>query len=290
MRPRAATAGTLLLSVALCGFARCDDPQAFLAPPPPLPAGTWELVWADEFEGPAGQLPDPSRWSFDVGGSGWGNQQLEYDTGDRCENASLDGEGNLAITARKETWQVGAQTWAYTSARINTRGKLEQRYGRIEARIQIPSGQGIWPAFWLLGADFGSVGWPGCGEIDVLEARGQLPQAIYASLHGPGYSGGGAVTTKYYSPDGAGFHEAFHVYAVEWTPSRIAFSVDDVVYRVVQPQQLPAGARWVFDHPFFVILNVAVGGGFVGPPADSTVFPQTMRVDWVRVHEWVPAS
>jgi beta-glucanase (GH16 family) len=288
MGPRTATAGTLLLSAALCGFARCDDPQAYgPPPPPPPPPGAWELVWADEFEGPAGQLPDPSRWSFDVGGSGWGNQQLEYDT-DRSENASLDGDGCLAITARKETWQVGAQTWGYTSARINTRGKLEQRYGRVEARIQIPVGQGIWPAFWLLGADFGSVGWPACGEIDVLEARGQLPQVVLATLHGPGYSGGGSIGTEYRLPGGGGFHEGFHVYAVEWTPARVAFSVDGVGTGVFQPADLPG--RWVFDHPFYLNLNVAVGGSFVGPPNDSTAFPQAMRVDWVRVHEWVPAS
>ncbi len=237
----------------------------------------WTLAWQDEFEGAAGQSPDPARWRFDIG-TDWGNQQLEYDTA-RPQNASLDGAGNLAIIAREENYLESE----YTSARINTRGLFEQARGRFEARIKLPIGQGIWPAFWALGNDFGTVGWPTCGEIDIMEYRGQEPNVILGTIHGPGYSGGNSVGTRYTLP-GANFNDDFHVFAVEWSESRITWFVDDVVYRVLTPADLPAGGRWVFDHPFFMILNVAVGGNFVGPPDESTVFPQTMLVDWVRVY------
>ena len=246
----------------------------------PIPL-EWNLAWQDEFDGPAGQLPDPGRWRFDVG-TDWGNQQLEYDTA-RAQNASLDGAGNLAIIARKENYLEQE----YTSARINTRGLFEQARGRFEARIKLPVGQGIWPAFWALGNDFGTAGWPTCGEIDVMEYRGQEPNVILGTAHGPGYSGGSAVGTRYTLP-GANFNDDFHVFAIEWSESRITWFVDDVIYRVITPADLPAGGRWVFDHPFFVILNVAVGGIFVGPPDESTIFPQTMLVDWVRVYKAEP--
>jgi len=246
----------------------------------PIPL-EWNLAWQDEFDGPAGQLPDPGRWRFDVG-TDWGNQQLEYDTA-RAQNASLDGAGNLAIIARKENYLEQE----YTSARINTRGLFEQARGRFEARIKLPVGQGIWPAFWALGNDFGTAGWPTCGEIDIMEYRGQEPNVILGTVHGPGYSGGSAVGTRYTLP-GANFNDDFHVFAIEWSESRITWFVDDVIYRVITPADLPAGGRWVFDHPFFVILNVAVGGNFVGPPDESTIFPQTMLVDWVRVYKAEP--
>jgi len=241
-----------------------DDPQE------------WQLVWQDEFDGPAGQLPDASRWRFDIG-SGWGNDQLEYDT-DRPSNASLDGAGSLAITARREVYQARN----YTSARINTRGTFEAATGRFEARIRLPKGQGIWPAFWLLGANFDSIGWPDCGEIDIMEYRGQEPNIVHGSLHGPGYSGGSALTRRY-EKSGDGFDADFHVFGVEWSADKIVWTIDDAPYHTITPNQLPPGASWVFDHPFFIILNVAVGGNFVGPPNDTTTFPQTMLVDWVRV-------
>jgi len=241
----------------------------------------WELAWQDEFEGPAGQSPDTARWHHDIG-TDWGNAQLEYDT-KRPVNSSLDGAGNLAIIARRENY-LGCE---YTSARITTRALFEQARGRFEARIKLPVGQGIWPAFWALGNDFGTAGWPNCGEIDIMEYRGQEPNIILGSIHGPGYSGGNSVTTRYTLP-GANFNDDFHVFAIEWSENRIAWFVDDVTYRVVTPSELPAGGRWVFDHPFFMILNVAVGGNFVGPPDESTVFPQTMLVDWVRVYKAEP--
>ncbi len=239
--------------------------------------GAQTLVWADEFEGPAGQSPDPSRWRFDIG-TDWGNAQLEFDT-DRPENVSLDGNGHLAITARQESYQ-GED---YTAARINTRGLFQQERGRFEARVRLPVGQGIWPAFWLLGGNFGTVGWPECGEIDILEFRGQEPRIVHGSLHGPGYSGGSAVTGHYTLPEGS-LADDFHVFAVEWTAERITWLIDGTPYQNFTAADLPAGSRWVFDHPFFIILNVAVGGHFVGPPDTSTSFPQTMLVDWVRVY------
>lgn len=237
------------------------------------------LTWQDEFDGPAGQLPNESRWRYDVGGSGWGNNQLEYDTA-RPENVSLDGAGHLAIVARRENYQ-GRE---YTSARINTAGLFDQQDGRFEARIRMPVGQGIWPAFWLLGSNFSTVDWPACGEIDIMECRGQEPRVIYGSLHGPGYSGGNAISRAFALGSNKSFGDDFHIFAVEWDSDRITFSVDDTPYQSVTLRDIPAGGRWVFDHPFFIILNVAVGGNFLGPPDAGTVFPQTMLVDWVRVY------
>ncbi|NNE10145.1 MAG: glycoside hydrolase family 16 protein, partial [Gemmatimonadetes bacterium] len=151
----------------------------------------WILVWEDEFEGPAGQSPDPEKWNFDIG-TGWGNNQLEYDT-DSPDNVSLDGEGNLAIVAREEEF-LGSQ---YTSGRITTKGLFEKTRGRFEARIKLPVGQGIWPAFWLLGSNIDTVGWPECGEIDIMEYLGHEPRKVHGSIHGPGYSGGNPVTSSY---------------------------------------------------------------------------------------------
>ena len=240
------------------------------------------LVWQDEFEGPAGQLPDSLKWQFDVGGWGWGNNQLEYDT-DRPENCSLDGDGHLAIVARQEYYQGRS----YTSARINTNGRFQATRGRFEARLRLPVGQGLWPAFWMLGSNFGTVGWPACGEIDIMEYRGQQPYVVHGSLHGPGYSGGEALTSSY-TRRGAGFDRDFHVFTVDWDEAGITWKVDGIRYRTVTPDDLPPGTDWVFDHPFFLILNVAVGGNYVGPPDETTRFPQTMLVDWVRVYQAAP--
>ena len=248
----------------------------------------WNLVWSDEFDGPAGTSPDPAYWEYDTGGSGWGNDELQFYTA-RPENVSLDGDGFLAITARKEEYQGRA----YTSARINTRGKFEQGLGRWEARIRVPSGMGIWPAFWLLGASFPQVGWPACGEIDIMEVRGQAPGVVNGTLHATGYSGGSSLTeqiTCQVAPACASppctplcpFSEDFHVYAVEVEANRIRFEVDGAVYHEVRQELLPRGTSWPFSAPFFPILNVAVGGGYVGAPDVTTVFPQTMLVDYVR--------
>lgn len=251
----------------------------------------YKLVWEDQFDGPAGSPPDPLYWDYDVGGGGWGNNQLEFDTA-RPENASLDGHGFLAITARKESYQGRS----YTSARIHTRGKFEQALGRWEARVKLPSGMGIWPAFWLLGASYPEVGWPACGEIDIMEMRGQMPGIVNGSLHATGYSGGGAVTQQFVCevpPTCATppctplcpFQDDFHVFAVEIEASRIRFEVDGSVYQSVRRDRLEAGAAWPFSAPFFAILNVAVGGNYVGAPDGSTVFPQVMLVDYVRYYQ-----
>ncbi len=258
----------LLLAPAVLPLLAC---AAFDSPDDPV----WTLAWSDEFDGPAGQLPDPANWTFDIG-TGWGNRQLEYDT-DRPENVSLDGNGNLAITARREPWMGSA----YTSGRIKTQGLFEQAYGRFEARIQLPTGQGIWPAFWMLGSDFSTVGWPECGEIDIMEFRGQEPTIVLGTVHGPGYSGGGGISSRY-ALTGDRFDTGFHEFAIEWTEDGIVWFVDGQRYHAVDPGDTPG--RWVFDHPFFILLNVAVGGNFVGPPNESTTFPQSMLVDWVRVY------
>jgi beta-glucanase (GH16 family) len=163
-----------------------------------------------------------------------------------------------------------------------------QERGRFEARIKLPVGQGIWPAFWLLGANFETVGWPDCGEIDIMEYRGQEPNILHGSLHGPGYSGGDAITQSYTLPGEEGFNSDFHVFAVEWEPDTLRWFVDSTAYHVVTPVSLPRGGSWVFDHPFFIILNVAVGGYFAGSPDATTTFPQTMLVDWVRVYRSEP--
>ncbi|MEZ4386463.1 MAG: glycoside hydrolase family 16 protein [Candidatus Krumholzibacteriia bacterium] len=272
----------ITIILALCLASCASDPYDPNEDINPGDGGTGELVlvWQDEFDGPVDQSPDPTKWGYDVGNGdgGWGNQQLEFDTA-RPENVSLDGAGNLRIIAREEDYNG----FSYTSARIKTQGKFSRAYGRFEARIQLPVGRGIWPAFWLLGDNIGTVGWPQCGEIDIMEYRGQLPSVANGALHGPGYSGGSPLTGSY-TLTGAGFNEGFHVFAVEWTSNAISWSVDGTTYLTVGPGDLPGGAAWVFDHPFFIILNVAVGGNYVGDPDQTTVFPQTMLIDYVRVY------
>ena len=262
---------TLLATLVAVLLAGCRDS--------PTGAGDWTLAWSDEFEGAAGARPDPSTWSYEVG-TDWGNAQLEYDT-DRTSNAALDGEGHLVITARQEALEGRA----YTSARLTTAGKRTFRYGKIEARAQLPRGQGLWPAFWLLGSNISTVGWPTSGEIDIMEYRGQEPGTVIGSLHGPGYSGG-AARSRRYSPAATRFDNSFHVFTIEWTTERVDWFVDGAHFFAVRRSEVPG--QWVFDHPFHMILNVAVGGNFVGAPNQFTTFPQSMVVDWVRVYERAP--
>jgi beta-glucanase (GH16 family) len=247
------------------------------------PGPRWKLTWRDEFDGPAGTSPDASRWVFETGGNGFGNNELEFYTA-RTDNAALDGSGSLVITARKESY-MGRQ---YTSARLKTQGKFEHQYGRFEARIRIPKGQGIWPAFWMLGNDIGTTSWPGCGEIDIMENVGKEPTTVHGTIHGPGYSGGGGLGAPYMLTSKAPFADDFHVYAVEWTAGQVRWLVDDQVYETRTTADLPAGKRWVYDHPFFLLLNVAVGGQWPGSPDGTTQFPQMMSVDFVRVYDAVP--
>lgn len=266
---RSMLALAMLALLAVPGCAKEADPPVY------------GLIWQDEFEGPAGQLPDSSKWRFDLG-TDWGNLQLEYDT-NRAENASLDGQGHLAITAREEEY-LGQP---YTSARIKTKGLFERARGRFEARIQLPVGQGLWPAFWLLGANIDQVGWPACGEIDIMEYRGQYPRQLVGTIHGPGYSGNSAIGSTHTLAQG-GFNLGFHVFAIEWDETSITWYVDGFAYHHATPADLPPGRAWVFNDPFFIILNVAVGGRWVGSPDASTVFPQTMLVDYVRVYGTLP--
>ena len=244
----------------------------------------WKLVWSDEFNGPDGSSVDPSKWVLETGGNGWGNHELEYYTL-RPANAFQQG-GNLVIKVSREKYSgADAVSRDYTSARLKTEGKFSQKYGRFEARIKIPEGQGIWPAFWMLGADIGQVGWPKCGEIDIMENIGKEPAVAHGTIHGPGYSGDNGIGSPFSPPDHARFADDFHIYAVEWQPTAIRFYVDDHLYATRTPAEIPKGTTWVYNHPFFMLLNVAVGGGWPGPPDSTTPFPQTMLVDYVRVYK-----
>ncbi len=246
-----------------------------------------ELTFQDEFDvdGP----PDPSKWTFDIGrgpgNDGWGNQELQYYT-DREENVTIN-NGYLIITARSESFQ-GA---SYTSARLLTKGVFEQQYGRFEARMRLPYGKGMWPAFWMLGADIDTNPWPGCGEIDIMENKGRTPTIVSGALHGPGYWGGNPEgsnpASKEYELTNDRFDTGFHIFGIEWGPQYINLYVDDVLYKQFNPEDEAVTGPWAFDQgPFFMLLNLAVGGNFDGPPNAETVFPQTMLVDYVRVYEY----
>jgi beta-glucanase (GH16 family) len=240
-----------------------------------------KLVWSDEFNDHRGAPPDPSKWTFDLGAGGWGNHELEVYTRNP-ENIFEDGEGHLIIRAIK----TGPKN--FTSARIKTQGKYALTYGKIEARMKIPFGQGIWPAFWMLGDDIDAVGWPKCGEIDVMENIGKEPSIVHGTVHGPQYFGKDGISSQYSLPAGKPLSDDFHVYAVLWSPDSIKFLLDGAAYATVTPASLPKGAQWVFDHPFFLLLNLAVGGDWPGAPDETSTFPQTMLVDWVRV--WQPVE
>lgn len=271
----------LTLAFTLClGCGGSSTPQTA---GPANPAGTWVLSWSDEFNGANGSAPDPSKWAFDLGGGGWGNGELQTYTS-RSQNVSIQG-GNLVITAAKETFTgTDGISRDYTSARLKTQGLFSQSSGKFEARIKIPFGQGLWPAFWLLGNDIGTNGWPTCGEIDIMENVGSEPATVHGTIHGPGYSGGTGISASKTLATGK-YADDFHVYAVEWEGPQIRFYVDGSLYATRTTADLPNnGSVWVFDHPFFIILNVAVGGTWPGAPNGSTVFPQQMLVDYVRVY------
>jgi beta-glucanase (GH16 family) len=247
---------------------------------------TSELVFSDEFDGARGMAPDAAKWTLEVGGSGWGNKELEYYRNFN-DDAYLDGSGNLAIQAAKLFSPKGVECWygpcKYSSARLITKGKFAGLYGRFEARIKIPAGQGVWPAFWLLGENVDKVGWPQCGEIDIMENIGREPSVVHGTAHGPGYSGANGIGSPFTLSKGA-FSDDFHVFSVNWSPDQIRWFVDGTQYRSLSPHDLPTGSKWVFEHPFFIILNFAVGGEWPGNPDPNTVFPQTMLVDYVRVY------
>lgn len=241
-----------------------------------LPERSWTLTWSDDFDGAAGAAPDNSKWVFDIGAGGWGNSELQNYTS-RPSNVRLDGEGKLVITARAES--LGGAV--FTSARIKTKGLFAQAYGRFEARIKTPTGPGIWPAFWMLGDDIDTKPWPQCGEIDIMEQRGQQPAITYGTLHGPGYSGGNSIGKGYGLTNGR-FDSDYYVYAVEWGENYIDFFVNDFLYQRLTPEDVTG--QWVYNKPFYLLLNVAIGGNFVGFPTTGTPFPQSMYVDYVKVY------
>ena len=242
------------------------------------------LAWHDEFNGPVGSGPDAAKWSYDIGvgnPAGWGNNELESYTDSRSNSVivadpdATDGRA-LAIIAR-------GSGGSYTSARLNTQSTYSFEYGRLEMRARMPAGAGLWPAFWTLGSNITTAGWPACGEIDVMEWIGSQAGRVDGSLHGTGYSGSG-LTGNAVLPGGASYGDAYHVFAVDWYPGEIVFSVDGVVYEDQKESQAPAGYQWPFVQRFFILLNLAVGGNFPGAPNSGTSFPQSYLVDYVRVY------
>lgn len=240
--------------------------------------GDWKLAWSDEFNQPDGTSPDPAKWGFETGGNGWGNNELEYYTA-RTNNAVIM-DGKLVIQARPENY--GGKP--ITSARLLTKDKWSWTYGRFEARIKIPRGQGIWPAFWMLGTNIGTASWPACGEIDIMENIGREPGKVHGTIHGPGYSGDAGIGGPYSLPAGGTFADDFHVYTVDCESNSIVWYVDHQPYFKVTPARLPKGTAWVYNHPKFLLLNLAVGGGWPGYPDKTTTLPQQMVVDYVRVY------
>jgi len=245
-------------------------------------SGERQLVWSDEFDASAGAPADPAVWTHELGdGSlqgnpGWGNHELQHYT-DEPANAAHDGRGNLVITARRTAANGHS---GFTSARLMTKGKLELTHGRIETRARVPRGAGLWPAFWALGASFGDVPWPACGEIDVMEHVGREPRRVFGTIHGPGYSGdagvSGALDLEYDLADD------YHVFSIDWEPGSIVWALDGRPYHSASPADV-APNPWVFDGPFFLLLNLAVGGVFGGPVDERTAFPAELVVDHVRV-------
>lgn len=249
----------------------------------PVEFAAWSLAWADEFNGPAGSPPDPRTWRPETGGHGWGNSELQYYTSETA-NAALDGAGNLAITvARPDPELVTARYdgCRYTSARLITKNLKSFRYGLIQARIRIPAGRGIWPAFWMLGTGIDTAGWPDCGEIDVMENFGTNPAVVHGTVHGPGYSGAGGITASL--DTGVLLAAGFHVYSVCWEPGRMRWYADQWLYHTVTPADL-RGRPWVFDQDFYLLINVAVGGRPSQPPDGATAMPQAMLIDYIRVY------
>lgn len=246
----------------------------------------YELVWSDEFD--YNGLPDKNKWSYDIGNGcpnvcGWGNNELEYYTDSRLENARV-GDGYLTISAIKEKFESND----YTSARLVTKGKGDWLYGKIEVRAKLPSGKGTWPAIWMLSTDWSYGGWPESGEIDIMEHVGYEPDKIYGTVHTKAYNHsigtqkGGEVTI----PD---CEDEFHIYSIEWTYRQIDFFVDDQKFFTFVKQE--GADKWPFDKRFHLLLNLAVGGDWGGTQGiDESIFPQEMNVDYVRVYQRINKS
>jgi len=267
---------TISVAVGALGTS-CGSSDKVVSPPE-----RWVLTMSDEFD--SGTSPSTELWEIETGygpnGDGWGNDESQLYT-DSPDNVRVE-VGNLVISALCPVEPCGKRDGSITSARIKTKGLFEQKHGRFEARIKLPEGQGYWPAFWMLGANIDVVPWPGCGEIDVMEYVGREPDRVFGTLHGPGYSGAEAVSRKFQLPEGETFVDDFHVFAAEWDPGRITFSVDGEVYHIVFSYQV--SGDWVFNNEFFMLLNLAVGGtvgGAIGPD----IFPADLLVDYVRIFE-----
>jgi beta-glucanase (GH16 family) len=254
--------------------------SAALAPVGNAATANVAATFSDDFNGAAGSGVDGSKWVYQPGDNPNNHEREWYTSG--TDNAAMDGQGHLVITAKKgnpgnhQCW-YGACT--YTSARLTTVGKFTTTFGHVEARMQLPRGQGMWPAFWMLGSDIGSAGWPNCGEIDVMENVGFEPTTVHGTIHGPGYSGSGGLGAPSSGPN---FSDGFHTFAVDWSNDKISWSVDGKVYETRTPADAQ-GKTWAFNHPFYLILNLAVGGDWPGDPNGSTTFPQQLVVDYVHV-------
>jgi len=243
----------------------------------------WKLVWSQDFDD---YLIDKNVWNFEVGNGhlkkipGWGNGELEYYT--NGQNSYIE-NGYLVIEARKEKVSDSYGTYNYTSARMTTQGKFQVKYGKVEVRAKFPYGKGLWPAVWMLGENINKVGWPNCGEIDIVEFLGHEPNKIYGTVHGPGYSGSEGISNIYITKS-PNFTEDFHTFEIIWNDERIEFYVDGKIYHSVSKSfVLSKGYNWVFDKPFYLIVNLAVGGYWPGYPDETTKFPAKMYVDYIRV-------
>jgi len=250
----------------------------------------WTQVWSDEFDGPAGTALDTTKWRYDLadgcpGNCGWGNNEKEYYTS-AAENIARNGQGHLRIVGRVAPAGLSCYYGAcrYTSAKITTRGKMEvSPPGRVEARIKLALGQGLWPAFWMLGSNIRTVGWPTSGEFDIMENKGSDSLHTSSAVHGPGYSGNTPFVHLQPLRHGTIASE-FHTFAMEWDSLHIRYFVDDSVHYVVSRSDVRQYGNWVFDQPSFGILNLAIGGHFDGDPQSDAIFPATMLVDYVRVY------
>ena len=287
------TVGDAFIAAALLGCGG-NTPAVTTPPPATPPTITWTKVWSEEFDGPAGSAVDNTRWSYDLadgcqnGNCGWGNNEKEYYTS-AGENISLNGQGQLVIVARVAPSGLSCYYGAcrYTSAKIHTRGKVVAEPGRVEARIKLPGGQGLWPAFWMLGATFPATPWPDCGELDIMENKGSQPMVSSSAVHGPGYSGNTPFQHGQVQPS-ANLTDDFHVYAVEWDSLAVKFYVDNVAHFTVTRDGMRQYGRSILAQPYFIILNLAVGGHFDGDPASDAIFPATMLVDYVRIYKPEP--
>ena len=232
------------------------------------------LVWSDEF---SGKTIDPLVWNYDIGGSGWGNNELEYYT-NSSKNVFVT-NGYLVIEARKETYKTNN----YTSARLLSKDKKSFTYGRIDFRAKLPKGQGIWPALWMLGSNISTKSWPACGEIDIMELLGHEPQKTYGTIHWGAAGGPSTHIGGNYLLNSQTFSDSFHVFSLLWETNKLSFLIDNIPFFSADKSQV--NGDYPFDKPFFFIMNVAVGGNWPGNPDTTTIFPQRMIVDYVRVFQ-----